>query len=553
MGQIILLPTDLEELIPENHLVRVVNKFIEEMDMGVLEGEYKGGGTSSYHPKMMLKVYVYAYTQKIFSSRRIAKALRESIPFMWLSGNSHPDFRTINHFRGHILKGHIQEIFTAVLMLLIEGKYIKLEEYFVDGTKMEANANRYSYVWAKSTEHYQKQLVEKVARLFEEIEMLNAGEDERYGGKELDEIGESAEVTPERLAQRVAELNKRLGKKSEPEQSKEEGAKNEPPQEEELLSTVIEEKLEEIKQNPADEEENKVSNKAAQQLEKECLPRAQKYEAQQNLLAGRNSYSKTDPDATFMRMKDDHLGNGQLRAAYNMQIGTEDQFVVGFSVHQEAGDTTCLIPHMEQLRNQIGCLPEKVTSDAGYGSEENYSYLESEKVGNFLKYSFFDREQKKRFKPNVFKVEYMPYDPEKDEFICPNAKRLKFLHTSSAKTKNGFQVEHRHYACQECTGCPLKQKCTKAAGDRQIKVSFRQLEFRKQARENLCSDVGLRLRSQRGVDVEAVFGRIKECWGFRRFLLRGLEKVSAEWGLLCLAHNLAKVWSTDNEKRLAII
>jgi transposase len=163
MGQLILLPTNLDELIPPNHLVRVVNAFVEQMDLAPLLARYKGGGTSSYHPKMMLKVFIYAYTQKIFSSRRIAKALRESIPLMWLSGNNRPDFRTINRFRGELLKGIIEEVFLAVLSLLIDGGYVKLEDYFVDGTKVEANANRYSYVWAKSTQRYQKQLAEKVA------------------------------------------------------------------------------------------------------------------------------------------------------------------------------------------------------------------------------------------------------------------------------------------------------------------------------------------------------------------------------------------------------
>lgn len=132
----------------------------------------------------------WGLSQKIFSSRRIAKALRESIPFMWLSGNNRPDFRTINRFRGELLKGIIEEVFLAMLDLLIEGGYVKLEDYFVDGTKVEANANRYTYVWAKSTQRYQKQLAEKVAVLLAEIERVNAEEDARYGDGDLEEVGE---------------------------------------------------------------------------------------------------------------------------------------------------------------------------------------------------------------------------------------------------------------------------------------------------------------------------------------------------------------------------
>ena len=141
-----MLPTDIELHIPTQHLVRVVNDAIDKMNIEPLLRQYKGGGTSSYHPKMMLKVFVYAYTQKLYSSRQIAKALRENIHFMWLSGNNTPDFRTINRFRSSIMKEIIDEIFKNVLELLIEEDLVKLENYFLDGTKIEANANRYTYV-----------------------------------------------------------------------------------------------------------------------------------------------------------------------------------------------------------------------------------------------------------------------------------------------------------------------------------------------------------------------------------------------------------------------
>jgi transposase len=557
MGQIMLLPVDLDEIIPANHLVRVISEFVERMDLSCLEAKYKGGGTSSYHPKMMLKVYLYSYTQKIFSSRRIAKGLRESIPFMWLSGNNRPDFRTINYFRGHILKGLIEKIFVELLLLLIEEGYIKLEDYFVDGTKLEANANKYSFVWAKSTAYYEKQLAEKVKGLFEEIERLNTAEDAHYGERDLEEVGEAGAVTAEKMAQRVGELNERLKKEgSETEAEDEHGPHDQqPPKKEEQaepLSKQIEDKLTQAKQQQEHNPHNQAIAKAAKALEEECLPRAKKYEDQKQKLAGRNSYSKTDVDATFMRMKEDAMKNGQLKAAYNIQIGTENQFVVGFSLHQEAGDTNCLIPHLEKVKGWLEKLPLHVVSDAGYGSEENYAYLDREKVGNYLKYAGFDREQKKRFKPDPFKAENMPYDAEKDEFTCPNQQPVKYVTTRKEKTKNGYWTEQRVYVCSNCQGCALKDTCTKA-DKRQMRVNFQLWKYRQQARENLLSPEGQRLRSQRGVDVETVFGRLKEDWGFRRFLLRGLKKVTIEWGLICMAHNLAKVWSAHNDLELSVV
>src|SRR5512139_2592371 len=172
-GQIVLLPTDLEAQIPPKHLVRVVNAAIEKMDLSALQAQYKGGGTSSYHPKMLLKVLIYAYTQQLYSSRKIAKALRENIYFMWLSGNQRPDFRTINRFRSEVVKDVIEDIFTSVLELLIEGGYVKLENYFLDGTKIAANANIYSWVWGKSTKRYKQKLQEKVKGLIQQIEQVN--------------------------------------------------------------------------------------------------------------------------------------------------------------------------------------------------------------------------------------------------------------------------------------------------------------------------------------------------------------------------------------------
>ena len=548
MGQLILLPTDLDELIAPHHLVRVVNTFVEQMDLAPLLARYKGGGTSSYHPKMMLKVFIYAYTQKIFSSRRIAKALRESIPFMWLSGNNRPDFRTINRFRGEILKGIIEEVFLAILSLLIEGGYVKLEDYFVDGTKVEANANRYTYVWAKSNQRYQKQLAEKVAALFEEIERLNAEENARYGDRDLEEVGEDGPIDPHKLEQRVAALNAHLQSEAQaPAPAEEDPPAAAGPR----LSDVLESKLQEVQQALAENPDNKNLAKAAKLLEKDYLPRARKYEDQERRLAGRNSYSKTDPDATFMRLKDDHLGNGQLKAAYNVQLGNENQFVVGFSLHQEAGDANCLVPHLEGVKRSLGRLPQKANGDAAYGSEENYAYLEREQVDNYLKFGGFDREQKKRYQPDPFKAENMPYDLERDRFTCPSGKRLRYRWTEHRMTKNGYPTERRVYECESCQDCPLKEKCTRAAGNRQVRVSFQLWAYRQQARENLLSEEGQRLRSQRGVDVESVFGRVKEDWGFRRFLTRGLEKVTVEWGLLSLAHNLSKVWSAENEPKSA--
>lgn len=556
MGQMVLLPRDLEEEIEPNHLVRVIHTTIEKMDLGSVYAQYKGGGTSSYHPKMLLKVLIYAYTQQIYSSRKIAKALRENIYFMWLSGNSQPDFHTLNRFRGEVVKATITEIFAAVLTILVEGGYVKLEHYFVDGTKIEANANKYSFVWAKNTKRYQEQVQDKVAELLERIEQLNAAEAGEYGENDLPERGGRKPLNAAQVEAKIRELNERLRQLSQAEKSEGPAIRGEPP-------TAVNEKANQAGSEaervetaacPAASEKKGDRRKARhkskaqqlaqgiQQLAKDYLPRLKKYEAQVALLKERKSYSKTDPEATFMRMKEDPMRNGQLKAGYNLQMGTEEQFVTGFSVHQRPGDPGCLIPHLEETKAQRGGRqPKTAIADSAYGSEENYAYLEKAGIEAFVKYNSFHQETQPRHKPKPFAAESMPYDEAQDFFTCPHGKRLRYTTTHHPHSDNGFESERRIYVCEDCRGCPLKGQCTKAEGNRQIQVSFRLREMRAQAKRKLLSEQGMALRKQRSTDVETVFGRIKQDWGFRRFLLRGLQKVKTEWGLLCIAHNLAKL------------
>jgi len=521
-----LIPPSWDELIPAHHQVRVVNRAVERMDLEPLLRKYKGGGTSSYHPRMMLKVLVYAYTQRIYSSRQIAKGLRENVNFMWLSGGNRPDFRTINAFRGEKMSGVIEEVFTSVLELLVEEGYVKLENYFVDGSKVEANANRHKVVWAKSRAKYQQRLREKVKELLAEIDAVNEAENEAYGDEDLEELGGGGEIDAEKLERKIAELNQRL------------------------------------KEKP---EDRKLA-KAVKVMEKDYLPRQKRYEEQERKLAGRSSYSKTDEDATFFRMKEDRGAEKPLpKPAYNVQNGTEGQFVVGFSLHQRAGDTACLIPHLEEVKanlsaiarrkpeilpqqddHQPRCLPKNISADAGYGSEENYTYIEEHQLGNYVKYNTFHREQQKHRKPALirkalFRSENFPYEAETDSFICPANQRLTYRGTSHERTENGYRVKLRHYEAYNCNACPFKPECTRAKGNRRMRVSFRLRRYREQAKSNLLSEHGRLLRIQRNVEVESVFGNIKHNMRFRRFNLRGLEKVKTEWGLVCIAHNMRKL------------
>lgn len=499
--QMLLLPPSLAELIPAQHVVRTINGALDRMDLTSLLCHYPGGGCSSYHPRMMLKVLIYAYTQKVYSSRMIAKALREQIPFMWIAGNNRPDFRTINRFRATVMKQTVESVFSGVVELLLEKGLVSYENYFIDGTKIEADAGRYTFVWRKSVARNKAKLQTKVRELLEHIDAVNDRENRDYGERDLEELGEGVEITAAELEAVVEKINRSV-------------------------------------QSGDEESEDEVELKI---VEEDHLPRLKRYEEQERICGERNSYSKTDHDATFMRMKDDHMRNGQLKPGYNVQIGTENQFILGYSIHQKPTDTTTLIPHLQKLKEQRGRLPGTIIADAGYGSEENYIYFEDEQIEHYVKYNYFHFEKKRVYRNDPYRVENLEYDAVDDRYRCPKGRWLYYLEDKYRMTSTGYKQNSRVYACEDCRWCRDRVLCHKSKYNRKIEINGKLNALKAKARANLESDKGKMLRSRRPIEVESVFGQTKQNRGFRRFLLRGMEKVSLEWGLVSIAHNFLKM------------
>ncbi|MDI6804997.1 MAG: IS1182 family transposase, partial [Bacteroidota bacterium] len=460
-----------------------------------LVATYKGGGSSSYNPLMLLKVLVYAYLSKNYASRKIARALREDVNYMWLSGMYRPDFRTINIFRSGRLKGVVDQVFGSMVEFCIANKYIKLENYFVDGTKMEANARKTSYVWSKNTERYKEATQKKIKELLEHIEEVNRQENAEYGESDLEELGNGSTITSEKLKEQIEKLN-----------------------------TII---------NPT-----KPNKQVLKELQTKQIPKLERYEEQERLLGGRKSYSKTDTDATFFRMKND-----QLLPAYNVMIGTENQFIVNYSIHQKASEADQFIRHFTKLTRTTGLIPEDVIGDAAYGSEENYAFLEEHGVGNYLKYNTYHRENTKKHRDNCYHKDNFQYYEKTDTYRCPEGRDLIFDRTGEKITYNGYQQNIRIYECIDCCECPVASRCKKGIGNRTINVNPRLERYRAQARANLASDYGIALRKKRGVDVEPVFGDIKMNQEYKRFRLRGKEKVNVEFGLLSILTNVQNIVS----------
>ena len=303
--------------------------------------------------------------------------------------------------------------------------------------------------------------------------------------------------------------------------------------------------------------ENKQIQKIVKTLKEKHLPKLSEYEKHQTNLNGRNSYSKIDPDATFMRTKDDHMKNGQLKPAYNWMISTENQFIVNYSIHQNSNDAVNYKQHTEQtleLLQEEG-LPtfKRSMGDSVFGTEENYEYLEEKGIDSFLKYPSFHSEQKKKVRNNPFLSRNFFHNKVEDFLVCPMGQRLHAKTKTKQTRKSGYESEITVYQAQNCQGCPLRNLCQPKIkqpsryNNRTVSINHNLEKHKNQARENLNSLQGIRLRSKRRVDVEPPFGNVKYNNRFSRLTLRSILKVNVEVGLLSLAHNLKKIWKFINQ------
>ena len=496
-NQLMAFPPTLEELIRADHPVRIVNSVLDKVDISALVHQYKPGGTTSYHPRMLLKVMVYAYINNIYSSRRIEEAVCNNIQYMWLAGMAQPDHNTINRFRGERLQKTLQPIFTQVVTLLCEAGLLNIKELYTDGTKIEANANRYTFVWGKSISTNREKIKEQLNGLWQYAQKVAAAEMDDTDPTTFDKID------AQKVSETIEKINEALRDKA--------------------VSKQTRQKLNYAKKN---------------------WPAAlDKYEKQERIIGeGRGSYSKTDPDATFMRMKEDHMKNGQLKPAYNVQISTNNQYIATYTVHRNTTDTNTLILHLKQHIKNYRHKPANITADAGYGSEENYQWLEDKRITAYVKHNQFDRMQHETIRNKAcFKADQLQYDEEKNQYLCPIGEPMAHIGWKIEETKNGYPKIIDSYKAKSCKGCFLREICHQQKGDRVIEVNNNYLRLKRKAEKRLKTQKGIKKRKQRCCDVEPVFGNIKQNHHFKRFMLRGIDKVSIETGLLALAHNLRKM------------
>lgn len=501
------LPLNIDCIIPEDDSVRLLSQFIEEMDLEDLYATYSRIRENQATPRQLLKIVLYAYMNHNYSSRPMETACRRDINYMYLlDGSPVPDHATFARFRSLHFAPCAERILAEMSNFLYDIGEVSGDAIFIDGTKIEACANKYTFVWKKAVTKNQAKLLLKLADFVAECEEL-------YGIKLI--------YQNQVKIKHVKKLRK---------------------------------KLHAIKQ-----EENiefvhgcgKRKTTLQRSLEKleDYLNKLKEYTQKIHICGERNSYSKSDHDATFMRMKEDAMGNGQLKAGYNIQHGVDSEYIIWLTVGPQPTDTTTLIPFLQSIQRHLKFKYKKVVADAGYESEENYVYLKENEQLSFIKPSNYEISKTRKYQNDISRIENMKYDEAGDYYICRNNKKLTVSNVVKRKSKTGYRSEKTIYTCEDCCNCPNKSSCIKGNNSKTpLAERVKNLEtsklFNKLRKEDLArilSDEGCELRMNRSIQAEGSFGVLKQDMGFRRFLCKGKQNVLAESILLAMAHNINKL------------
>ncbi len=512
-GYQLKLPLNIEAIIPEDDSVRLLSQFVEGMDLTDLYSTYER--INSVSPRTLLKIVLYSYMNNDYSSRSMELNCKRDINFMYLlEGEKAPDHATFARFRSIHFAPCAKRILAEMSNFLYQLGEVSSEAIFIDGTKIEACANKYTFVWKKAVTKNQAKLLLKIADLIAECEEL-------YDIKIV--YGNAVKMKHvKRLRKKLYALKEQeglvfvhgIGKRKSP-----------------LQKSI--EKLEEY------------------------LAKLKEYTQKVHICGFRNSYSKTDHDATFMRMKEDAMGNGQLKPAFNLQHGVDSEYITWLTIGPQPTDTTTLIPFLKEAEEYLDFKYKKIVADAGYESEENYLFMEQNGQISFIKPSNYEISKTRRYKNDISRVENMEYIEKDDCYVCKFGRRLKVSEIKHSKSKTGYVSEKTVYQCIDCKGCPYRLGCIKGNNcktpleERTKKLYVAKL-FQKQRKEDLeriLTEEGCMLRMNRSIQAEGSFGELKQDMQFRRYLSRGKQNVTAESILLAMAHNINKLHNKiQNEK-----
>lgn len=461
-------------------------------------------GRTGYNPVNMLKTVLFGFmTNGYMSLRELEDSCRVNIRFMYLMDHDTPSYRTFGYFINEVIADSIEDLFHGVNKVIFDKEKVDLNHLYIDGSKFEANADRYSWVWKKSTEKSRYRLYGKITALLEEMNVV------------LAPSGMVIQTNAEYVPQGLREI------------------------------------LDRYHHLPALDEDTFVYGRGhhktvyQRQYEKlkEYADRLEEYIEKTRICGDhRNSYSKTDHSATFMRIKRDYMGNDQLLPAYNVQIGVADEYIAVADVNQYRSDMDCFVPLMEKFKSIYGHYPKYPVGDAGYGSYNNYIFCGQNGMEKYMKFPMYRKETKDRkYHEDPFRAVNFKIDGD-GRLRCPNGKAFHFAYRKNVRG-NRYGRQEEVYVCEDCAGCPYARQCKKTDKNRSIRINEELTAMHEEVIGNLESIHGALLRMNRSIQAEGTFGIMKNDRWYKRVVRRGMDAVKLEVFLVCIGHNLYKYYN----------
>jgi transposase len=454
----------------------------------------KSGRPRSADPYTMMLILLYARTQGKFSSRDVERLCKRDLFLLQVLGERKaPDHSTFDRFV-HTHEKAIDKLFFEIVTRLSELGELNKDVVYQDGTKIESKAGRYTFVWKKATKKNLDKLNKHSQTLISEVNSYYTWKlDTDYPVSALENLKEKLVATGELL------IPEKTGRGH--------------------------------------------SITRAQRYYRDTLvylEKRKRYESYISAMAGRNSMSKTDPDATFMRMKEDYMRNGQLKPAYNLQVLVDGGYIVGAHASADRTDYATMVPALDHMHEHLPWKYESYCADSGYDSQQNHEVLEKQEINAYIKPQNYEQSKKRKNKKDIGKKENMTYDVENDRFICTRGKKLEMKYVSSRKNQYGYVTETHIYRCERgCKNCKLRKTCMKKskASYKQVQINHRLASYHQRALTLITSDKGKEIRVNRSIQAEGAFAQIKANWSFRRFFRYGMNGIYTEWLLMCIAMN----------------
>lgn len=457
-------------------------------------------GRHSYNPYRLFATIIYAFSKHSGSVRNIEESLNFDLRFIYLMEQERPTYATISSFLNNVVVPNRNVLFSKIILAVIDHFKIDIDDVFLDGTKFEANANKYKFVWKPTTFH--NKLNDNIKLLLEKyFELSNSKK--TFISKEIAEYLARLIDLAKQQGFDVSCVKTGKGHKSIP-----------------IIKDI--KKLEDY------------------------LNKSLEYEEKEEICGNRNSFYKTDKDATAMCLKEDYYSGlgSNMHAGYNVQIMVSKGIILTYYVGQERNDFYEFIPTIEQFYSNYGFYPTRICADAGYGSLSNYRYLKEHNIENYVKYNMWRND----VSGNNF--DYYEFN-DNHQLVCLNnkiAREESFYCGRHAKAKN-----NKFYIIDNCKRCKYKGLCftpikNKKSFVRVFETNEEMYIYRKTARENLLSVKGIEMRVNRSSQVEGTFGIIKQDMNYERTRRRGLEKVSAEIMLVSLGYVIRKVFGLISGK-----